>query len=135
MIARTHDAQLIDEKTKEFQYDFDPYEWVDDRNNIALVNEKGDLNLFQYERPGVYIGHFFYVSRGKEALRTAREMLEAVFSLPEVDAITGLTPEDKLGAKWLTRKLGFKSFGDINTVAGLCELFILTRSDYMKGQA
>lgn len=130
MIIRTYDSKAVDEATKEFQYDFDPVEWVEDERNIALLNEYGDMNLFQFQTEGTYIGHFFYQSRGKQALESAKKMLRYIFSLPSVDVIIGLTPVEKLGAKWLTRKLGFKSYGEVETLPGLCELFIMTKAEY-----
>jgi hypothetical protein len=108
---------------------------VADDKNIALVNLGGDVNLFQFQADGVYIGHFFYVSRGREALRVARDMLARIMTYDEVKVIIGLTPVEKLGAKWLTRKLGFKSYGEVDTVPGRCEMFVLSRMEYEKDLA
>jgi hypothetical protein len=109
--------------------DFDAEEWLSEPENIALINDNGDVNLFTYDRPGVYIGHFFYASRGKEALRVAKQMLVHIFHYEEVEVIMGLTPLDKLGARWMARKLGFKSYGEVDTPPGRCELFILNRHE------
>ncbi len=110
--------------------DFNLSEWLDDTRNIALVNDKGDVNLFQFQTDGLYCGHFFYLSRGKQAVETAQAMLKAVFNYEEVRVIMGLTPVDQLGAKWLSRKLGFSSHGIVETPPGPCEMFILTRLEY-----
>lgn len=136
MINRTFDPVIVDEATGGHHGgDFDPTLWLSNPSNIALVNSSGDVNLFQFEREGLYIGHFFYKSRGRAALTAAREMLAFVFSYPEVEVLIGLTPVDKLGAKWLTRKLGFKSYGEVDTIPGRCEMFVLGRNEYKKDQA
>lgn len=109
--------------------DFDIPDWLSDLRNIALVNDNGDINLFQYDN-GQYIGHYFYRSRGREALKVAEEMLDAIFRYEEVDTLVGLTPDDKRGAKWLSRQLGFQSHGPIEHPLGPCELFVLTRKQY-----
>lgn len=130
-MKRTYSGDLVASKTVGYGYDnFDPHEWIADKDNIALVNDRGDLNLFAFQSPGLYIGHFFYNSRGRQAVQVANEALFRVFSMPEVEVLVGMTPVDKKGARWLSRHIGFKSHGLIDTVPGECELFILTRKDY-----
>lgn len=136
MIYRTNNPTLIAMATKGHHGDdFIPEVWAEDGRNIALVTDKGDINLFQYQAEGTYVGHFFYISRGKNAVRVANDMLDAIFKYDDVQVILGLTPVDKLGAKWLARKIGFKSHGEIDTPPGRCELFVMSRSDYEKDKA
>ena len=111
---------------------FDPEEWLADHRNIALeIN--GDFALFEYADKGVYTGHYFFKSRGKRAVERGRDLLhEAFMGGHGIKAIRGLSPLEKLGARWLNRQLGFKSYGVIQTSVGPCELVILTKQEYLE---
>jgi hypothetical protein len=109
---------------------FEPNEWLGNKNNLAYCNDKGDFGLFEYEIPGVYSGHYFFKSRGKEALKTAKEILEQVFNEEDVQVIRGFTPLKHLGARWMNKQLGFKSYGVVHTAVDICELVILTKQEW-----
>lgn len=109
---------------------FVPEVWLADPKNVALTNDAKDLALFQFDREGVYYGHYFFNSRGKDAVTAAEGFVKEFFANYPAQAIQGLTPVDNKGARWLSRKIGFRNYGLIDTVNGLCELFILTRKEY-----
>lgn len=109
---------------------FDPEEWLDKPDNIAVTDGEDDYGLFELGLDEVYTGHYFFVRRGKAAKILAREMLEFFFNTTNAKAVRGLTPLGKIGARWMSRQLGFKSYGVIQTIAGPCELFILTRKEW-----
>lgn len=112
---------------------FVPEVWLADRRNIALVNDNGDIGLMEYDKDGVYFGHEFFNSRGKDALKAAREMIETFFTEHPVLVIQGLTPIERKGARWLNRQIGFTSHRIIDTdLEGPCELFILTKEAFME---
>ena len=109
---------------------FYPREWLKDDNNIALTNSNNDFALFEHI-DGLYTGHYFFNSRGKEAVKAATDMLDEIFSdTYSVNVIRGLSPLQELGARWLNRKLGFTSHGVVQTKAGPCELVILTKQEW-----
>lgn len=110
---------------------FHPEAWIADDKNIALTDGEGNYNLLEYELPGVYTGHTFYLKRGREARETLKEALEVVFSDYPVEILRGLTPIKLIGARWLARQVGFKSYGVTNTLIGPCELFILSKREYL----
>jgi len=113
--------------------DFNPVEWLADHKNIALMN-RDDCALFEYEAPGVYTGHYFFVSRGKEAIRVGKEFLREIFQGGHgVQVIRGLTPLTNLGARWMNKRLGFTGYGPIDTPTGVVELVILTKKEYLNG--
>lgn len=130
---RTYDAKLIAEAVHFFRQtedDFDAIKWVSDQDNIVLINEAGDLALFEHGRnPLRVVGHYYFKSRGKNAVRAAREFLTNIFGMG-IQIITGLTPTNNLGAKWMSRHLGFTSHGVIDTTNGPHELFTLHTSEY-----
>ena len=105
----------------------DPEAWLLDDRNIALADEDGNVNLLEYVKPGVYAGHVFYKARGKDAVKLMRGAIEKTFSEYPVEVIVGLTPIEKVGARWLSRRVGFKGQGIIKTVIGPCEVFIMTK--------
>lgn len=105
----------------------DPESWIANPNNIALTDGEGNFNLLEYVKPGMYTGHVFYVSRGKKAIELMKEALDKTFSEYPVEVIVGLTPIEKVGARWLSRKVGFKGHGIIKTIIGPCEVFIMTK--------
>lgn len=102
-------------------------EWVLDDKNIALTDGHGNVNLLEYVKPGMYTGHVFYKARGKDAVKLMRGAIEKTFSEYPVEVIVGLTPIEKVGARWLSRRVGFKGQGIIKTVIGPCEIFIMTK--------
>lgn len=111
---------------------FDLYMWLKDRRNIALVDDHDNVALFEPFKPNVYLGHYYFLQRGKDAVKAATRFLQEVFSRPGVEALVGLTPENERGARWLSRHIGFKSSGIVQTAVGPCELFVLTRQEYRK---
>lgn len=129
-------AEVV-EATKDYMdglLGFVPEEWCANPSNIPISNGDGNVALFEYERPGVYTGHYFLKARGKEALKVCQDILAEVFS-GDVEVIRGLTPLENLGARWMNKKLGFTSYGVVKTISGPCELVILTKKEYENGCA
>lgn len=131
---RTYDVDIVNAATNQFAeriYGFYPDEWLANKDNVALTNEYGDVSLFERELPGVVTGHYFFHSRGLVALSVAKQMLEEIFTGDyDVKLIRGITPLDKLGARWLSKRLGFTSYGVIETTVGHAELVILTKQEW-----
>lgn len=133
MISRTYDLAVVKRATDPYRNEmlgFFPEDWLGIKENIALSDEEGNVCLFEYGAKGLYTGHYFLIVRGKQAVKAAKEMLKAAFSLDEIEVIRGLSPLEKLGARWMNRQLGFKSYGVIQTESGPCELVILTKNEW-----
>lgn len=126
MITRTYNISDIPYLREEFP-GVDTEEWVSNKDNIALTDGSGNYSMFEKGSDGVYTGHYFFESRGRQALRVAREMLDFAFNECGLNIIRGITPLTHLGARWLSRQLGFKSYGIIQPGNGPCELFILVK--------
>lgn len=128
---QTRDPDLLYEMTDNL-YDLEFFEdWASDLFNVALKNDNDDVAMFEYVKEGLYTGHYFFNSRGKMALQEAKKLLDEIFSYPEVEVIQGFTPLTKLGARWMSRQIGFASHGVI-LLNEPCEYFILTRSEYLE---
>lgn len=131
---RTYDVNIVTDATDQFAeniYGFIPEEWLANDDNVALTNEHGDVSLFEREMPGVVTGHYFFHSRGRDAITAAEQMLREAFTGDyDIKLIRGLTPLKTLGARWLSRQLGFSSYGVVETTVGCCELVILTKQEW-----
>lgn len=133
---RTYDALKISSAIKYFlqtEEFVDPIEWLSNPANIVLENDRGDLALFEYgiTTQKVYSGHYYFQSRGKAAILAAREFLDELFNTCyNMGVVTGLVPQEHLGAKWLSRQLGFTAHGDMELHGHHYELFILTKEEF-----
>lgn len=129
MVERSFDPEKLHEAIAPYPEivgeDFDVEEWLEDPNNV-LLEEGGSCGIFEFEYPGVYCGHYFFKVRGKEAFDLAQRMLNDIFLNHGAKVIKGLTPIEKKGALYLTRKLGFESYGTVDTWVGPHEIFFMS---------
>lgn len=136
MIDRTFDIAglltTMDPYLKDL-HGFHGPEWLGNQDNVALTDGEGSFSLFERESGGVVSGHYFLIKRGREALNLCSEMLKEIFTGPyNVKVIRGITPLENLGARWMSRQLGFKSYGSVQTLVGPCEIVILTKPEWEK---
>lgn len=127
---RPSDLILATEQMGDNLHGFYPEEWLADKKNIALVNDKGDVALLECLN-GIYTGHYFFFSRGRDAVEAAKDFLKEAFIVYDIKVIRGLTPVEKKGAWWLTKHLGFKDYGLVDTSFGTCHLSILTKEEWL----
>lgn len=131
---RTFNAHLVYTAVKDItkgEPTFDCVGWIAHPLNIALTNTDGDIALFEVERPGYMSGHYHFNSRGRSAITAGKSFLDEVFNpCYNVEVIRGLTPLENLGARWMSRQLGFTSYGAVKTDLGPHEIFILHRKDH-----
>lgn len=111
-----------------FSPDFDFEEYLEHDN--VVLQEGDSVGLFTYEYPGVYSGHYFFTVRGREALKLAQEMLSEIFRSYGARTIRGLTPVEHKAALWMSRKLGFTSYGQVEIDGGRHELFLMTMDEF-----
>lgn len=108
-------------------------EYFKNKNHISIQKEN-DIALFTYNWPGLYTGHYFFESRGKAAKARALEILEEVFTKHPVLTIRGLTPVENKAARWMSRQLGFTSYGTVETPTGECEFFLLSKEEWIRNK-
>ena len=89
---------------------FDPKAWLLDTRNIALRIED-DLGMFEHCGPGIYLGHVWFQSRGREAVTRAKAILAEMFASYGATRINGETPVTCPHAWAFARLLGFKRIG------------------------
>jgi RimJ/RimL family protein N-acetyltransferase len=131
---RTYETAKVKAATAQYAeeiVDFDPDEWLDDPKNIALININDDVALFENQALShkAVCGHYFFFSRGKEAVKAAQAFLKEIFSY-DIETIVGITPTDNKGALWMNRRLGFKEYGKMDTHVGPCRLVVLTKKEW-----
>lgn len=101
--------------------------WLESPNNVA-IRQDDNYGLFHRQVDGIYTGHYFFDSaRGKRSKELAIEMIDHFFDTTKEKILRGLTPEDHKAARWMSRQVGFDSYGLIDTDNGPCELFIMIR--------
>lgn len=133
-MRRTFNADAVWDavsQVKEASDNFNPLPWLSNISNIALMNENGDIALFERQDTDIVCGHYFFFSRGKEALRAAKDFLQEIFTgRYNVNTIVGITPLDNKGALWMNKRLKFSSYGQIDTSVGPCEFVSLFKRDW-----
>ena len=107
---------------------FHPVEWLAREENIALTDGEGSFALFEFVKPGIYYGHYFFKKKGEEAVRLSQEFLSEIFETAKI--VVGLTPVDNKAARWMSRHIGFKSQGIVDTDMGPHEMFMMTKEEY-----
>lgn len=128
-------ATAIDYLSKDTK-SIDAIEWLSNPVNIALENKHGDIVLFEYGllEHKVYSGHYFFKSRGRQAIQSARDFLDEIFnSCYNISILMGFTPLKHKAARWLTRQVGFTSYGIEEVHGKEYELFILTKKEFNNG--
>jgi hypothetical protein len=134
---RSYDATLIQTLVGPYLKDeyFSFKEWLSCSKSIALIDSNNNVALFEPIEGHRYQGHYYFAERGRGALDAGKRFLEELFTqYSHIQVLQGLTPVDQKGARWLSRQLGFKSYGVADTIAGPTELFILTRAEYFNNK-
>ena len=111
----------------------DPIDWLSKSENIVLENKYGDLALFEYGLVAkkVYSGHYYFKSRGRQAINDAKCFLDEVFnSCYNINVLVGLVPIENRASRWITRQIGFTSQGVEEVHDKEYELFILTKKEF-----
>lgn len=131
-VRQTKDWEDVDRQTRKFINSlpcFWPVDWVSDSRNYALIDDRENIGLFDYN-PSGYEGHMYFNSRGKEAIASASEMIQWFFDNTQETEIIGKTPILCKGAWMLARKLGFKRIGVIAGEFGPMYHSRLTKSEW-----
>lgn len=110
-------------------------DWLASKGNIPIELSNGDIALFDDEGDGVYEGHYFFTSRGKEAVASARDILRLMFTQHDARVIFGMVPAGRREVGFITRRIGFKFIGPRHTPEGWCDLFVLPRTRYFRSIA
>lgn len=108
--------------------------WLASQGNIPITFENGDIALFDHEGGKDYQVHFLFNSRGREAIKHARESFRIMFTQHDAELIFGLVPDFRRDVKLLARWAGGKFAGKRATSEGVCELYVLSNLMFFKGK-
>lgn len=129
---RVYDPIIIRAALDRYPFDaieLDIEDWL--RNPVIILSDDDDnLGLFEEYFHGVWTGHYFFKTRGKAAKDLSIKMLREIFEVYGAKAVRGLTPIEHKAALWMARHLGFKSYGELDTSAGKCVLFVMTKDEF-----
>lgn len=103
---------------------FKPADWLSDTRNVAL-RVGDDLGMFDHAGPGIFLGHVWFQSRGKEAQAIARQILAEMFASYGATRICGETPTVRPDAWLFARRLGFVKIGEAVRPMGRVILSVL----------
>lgn len=136
MIRRTFYADGFSqacEQVRDQAIGYNPEAWIADTENVVLTDDEGSYALFERTAgfPHVMVGHYLLKARGRDAIKVATEMLDEIFDDKYgVEIIQGFTPLTNLGARWMSKKLGFTSNGIVREDGKPYEYVMLTKKEY-----
>lgn len=137
---RTFDSNIINKAVSQYAEEitgFDPDDWTKNVWNVALTNDNEDVALFQRtdESLSSFYGHYFFWSRGKQAVEAGKKFLEEFFTGPYgATTIIGLTPVSHKGALWMNKQLGFKEVDILPSIVGDLQMVLLNKTEWSDGQ-
>ena len=131
---RTYSQDLVSLATSQYAEEIvglNIEEWLANTDNVALTNRNKDIAMFERFRPTSVFGHYFFWSRGKDAVSAAKEFLNEIFTGDySVETILGLTPLNNKGALWMNGRLGFKKLEQTDSIIGPLQVVMLTKKDW-----
>lgn len=108
-------------------------DWFNTPLNIMLT-EGENVGLATYSRPGIYIIHWYYKVRGREAIDLGKKMLKHLIDHYDAKLIVGFVKTGLKASRWAARQVGMKSQGFVTFADGdENELFTTTKDDFLKG--
>ena len=90
--------------------DFDPHEWIRNPDHLAFAIEH-DLVMFEHLGANRWLGHIWFVSRGKRALARAAKFLDLMTTRFSAVAILGEIPSHRKDVLAFMARLGFERIG------------------------
>lgn len=106
-VTRCNDPKVLDVALDPYDYHMgaDNKSWLETPGNVAYT--LGDnLGLATFDYPGLYAVHWFFTSRGREAVEVCIAMLDKVFGEHGAQAVRGVTPLENKPARRLAKYVG-----------------------------
>lgn len=123
-------CKAITDKHKDY-FTFDEDKWFSNLNNFGYI-EGQNVGFGEFKSPGCYWVHLCCdEAKGREAVELTKKMVGMLYEDTQFNSLVALIHVDNKKAKWLIRQVGFKSLGVTDTPNGLCEMFCLTKKDYL----
>lgn len=132
MIAeRCYDPKVLDAALEPYGYHMEPDNktWLEVPGNLAYTIGE-DLGLATFDYPGLYAVHWFFKSKGLEAVKVCLTMLDKVFGEHGAQAVRGVTPIDNKPARRLAKYVGCETISIEEYPDGLYEIMILSKDRF-----
>jgi hypothetical protein len=132
MITRSYNKETLLKATEDLRWmnsEADLEHWWSFPNNIMLV-DGDDVGLATYEYPGLYTCHLYFKSKGRQAIKQGRAMLNHLFDNYDAKAVRGLIKMKIPAARWAARQMGWQSLGVAHFPNGDDELFYGTKDNF-----
>lgn len=130
--VRCHDPEVLDKFLDPYDYHMatSNKDWLETPGNVAYMI--GDnLGLATLDYPGLFAVHWFFTSKGREAVEVCLAMLEPVFGEHGAKAIRGVVPIDNKPSRRLAKYVGCETFATETYPDGeTYELMILSKERY-----
>ncbi len=105
-------------------------DWLHRPGNVAFSDVAGNVLLFEKREPHMYEFHWLRtVSKPRQLIAFTRYAFREVYDLPGIGLIYGMVSDARRDVKLMARWIGAKSLGQVSTDYGLCEMFILPRTE------
>jgi len=107
--------------------------WYELPDCLMLISDE-DVGLATYDYPGVYSVHWYYNSRGRDAIELGKKMCTKLFTDHGAQTLRGIIKKHMKASRWATRQVGFKSQGFVLDKNGEeCEVLCATKDEFLKG--
>jgi hypothetical protein len=128
-VKRSYNADALRAARGEYVFAADDDAWVANTKNVMY--EKGpDVGLATYDYPGLYTVHWFFKSKGKQALVSAAEMLNDLFTNYGAKAVRGVIHMDNKPSRFLAKYVGFEKISVEEFLDGPNELMLLYKDRF-----
>lgn len=128
MIERSYDPDILTVACSPYDYHFGPDNatWLANHDNLMYV-EGENVGLATFDYPGMYTLHWFYKSRGKEALKVCKRMIEKLIAEQDVKVLRGVIHMDNKPSRFLAKRMGFQRVSIEEFLDGPNELIYMTK--------
>lgn len=128
---RCYDHRVLDAALEPYDYKMEPDNetWLKVPGNLAYT-VGDDLGLATHDYPGLYAVHWFFKSRGLQAVKVCLSMLEKVFNEHGAEIVRGVTPIDNKPARRLAKYVGCETLCIEEYPDGLYEIMVLSKDRF-----
>jgi hypothetical protein len=131
IVERCRDPKVLDKALDPYGYKMEPDNktWLEVPGNVAYTVGE-DLGMATFDYPGLYAVHWFFKSRGREAVEVCIAMLEKVFGEHGAKVVRGVTPMNNLPARRLAKYVGCETISIEEYPDGPYEIMLLYKDRF-----
>lgn len=105
--------------------------WFSRPKNMLFL-DGNNAGIASYQYPGVYMVHWYFSVRGRQAIDLGKAMIKNLFENYDAETVCALIKTKLKASRWAARQVGFKSQGIVMYPDGdENELFTLTKDEFL----